>query len=375
MGRDFTGAEPPEMTVKPLPPLPEPDEPARRGHRTLVGAVAGLLIGMTLGALLARTEGAKTIETPVGRVPLLAPEEHTSGLAASVPGFAETLLVVSPNGMEAMDMFSWPPTGPLQRSALPASWTAITLAAGPFTAFAAIDPSGHQVALAAPVAREGSLVLLAGRPAAVVPVATGVTSYVWHDSEEHSLAYTVVEPDGAWLEVMRGSPRLVERVAPVDSAARLVGWADWGFALADGERLAIIGPDRIRELEGELLAVTSDRLLIEHNGTVAFVDPGDGSREEAGFAGGLRHADFDPSGSRLALVRTDGFEIVVEGATVFSTLWPFVEQLTWTADGRYLVFSDRVGVLVLDTDGFDITALGISRAIALATRPPELNSP
>ncbi len=364
------------MTVKPLPPLPEPDEPARRGgRRALVGAVAGLLIGMTLGALLARTEGAITIETPRGRVPLLATEEHTSGLAGSVPGFDETLLVVSPDGIKAMELYSWPPTGPLQRSALPASWTAITLAEGPFTAFAAIDPSGRQVALAAPVAREGSLVLLAGRPAAVVPVATGVTSYVWHDSEEHSLAYTVVEADGTWLEVMRGSPRIVARVSAVDSAARLVGWADWGFALADGERLTIVGPDRTHELEGELLAVTSDRLLIEHNGTVAFVDPGDGSREAAGFAAGLRHADFDRSGSRLALARADGFEIVVEGATVFATPWPFVEQLAWTADGRYLVFSDRVGVLVLDTDDFDITALGIPRAIALATRPPELNSP
>ena len=362
-----------ELQVRPLPPQPisVPVSPSRRSRHWLV--LAALVAGLALGALFGGSSDPILPEPESLLNKPLAPEAQAAGLADSVADFEDALLAVAPNGVGAMQMYMWPPTGPLQPSAVPASWTAITLDDGPFTDFAAFDVSGQQVALATPVAREGTP-LQAGRLGAVVPVATGVTSYVWHHSAPRHLIYTVVDQDGTWIEVMRGSPRQVERLVPVDPGSKVVAWADWGYALSSAGRLTLVGENSRIEVTGRVLAGSDSELLVEVPGAVVWIDPTTGEERRTEITPGVVRATIAPSGDLLAIAHVDNFAVIRGDVVTFRENWPHVERLAWSLDEGFVLFSDRTDVMVLDLAREQITPLGLSRAVAVATRSSAISS-
>ncbi len=324
----------------------------------LIGVAAGLWIGLSWNA----DDGDATITT-------LGPESQSAGFAEVVEGFPDVLLVVGTNGPRALDLATWPPAGRLELMPLPTAWTALTFTDGPFADFAAFDVSGRQLALASPVAREGTMTLLAGRPEAVVAVATGVTSYAWHLTRPRALAYVVGDGE-PWIEVMSGAPRSVERVRPVPAGGDLVAWGDWGFLLEAADGLTRISSGETTSYAGRFLAAAGSLVAVEASDSVGLVDLATGRHIPLDLAGDVVAAAFDRSGTRLALARPDSLVITsTVGQVTYDSPWSNAEYLAWSTDGRFLVFADRRDVMILDVDSGAIVATNLGPAVAVATRP------
>lgn len=294
-------------------------------------------------------------------------EAEQRGLARAIPGWTDTLLVVATNGSEAMDLVMWPPAGPLAIRPQAAAWTAVTLRQRPFDEFAAFDSSGRHIALAAPVAREESVVLLAGRLEESAAVASSVTSYAWHVTEPHSLAFIVDDGTGSFLELMRGAPRAAERFGVVPSGARIVAWGDWGFVVATEDGLEAIGSQS--RIEGRFVAAGPDGVIVAAGNTLSLWDPASGAAQPVSGPADAVIAAFAPDGDSVAIATPERIVIVDRaGETVYETAWSFVESLAWSSDGRHLIFADRVDVYALDLDSQAVIATGLGPSVAVAVR-------
>ena len=354
--------------VRPLPPGSDPPPSSRAGRWVVLAAAAGLSAGLLLGSSPRSPDPRAEGSPPTA--------DQSAGLGASVNGFPEVLLAVGTDGTRPMELTVWPPSGAVDRVALPASWTAITLSTGPFTDFAAFDMSGHQVALGAPVARDDSITLLAGRPESIVPVATGVSSYAWHSTVARALAY-IIEDDGRrWLEVMSGSPRTVARVAEVEADVDLVGWVDAGFVLQSAGRVTVQDETRVTHLSGRYLDAAAGRLLVERDGAVGYIDPITARFDEIGVIDGIAAGRVAPSGQLLAIARSGGVEIRTANGGLLRVIDRInVEHLAWSSDSRFLILADRVEVFVIDTATGVLTALGLGPVVAVGTRSLAVGAP
>lgn len=323
----------------------------------LVG-LAGLLLGWVLGS--AR-------DSPPEAVTRLGADAEAGGLTQTIPALSETVIAVGTNGSAAMDLALWPATGPLIIRPLPAAWTAITIDGKPFHAFAAFDSSQRYLALAEPVARDGTATLLAGRLEEVEPVATGVTSYVWHTSAPRALAY-VTEDAGTFVEVMLGAPRTVDRIGAVPDGAELVAWTDAGFLLQIGEQLSV-WPDG-PAIEGRFLAAGVSTVLVRIDDQIYRWDMESAIPSPFSPDPGATVAVLDPDAGAALIAHRNGISVARSDGSLDELLdWPLVEYADWSTDHRFVVFADRRDVMILDTETEEVVATGLGRAVAVAMRP------
>lgn len=360
-----------ENRVQPLPPEEGPPsvEPVRpkRIPFLVFTLVAGIAGGIWIGASWSGDRTNTEAFTNLGAA------AQSDGIAVAITGFADTLLAVGTNGSEPMELATWPPSGRLEMRALPAAWTAISFNGEPFADFAEFDASGKQIALAVPVAREQSVGLLAGRPEEPVPVATGVTSYVWHVETPRSLAY-VVEEGEAWIEVMSGAPRSVERIRTVDSGSELAAWGAWGFLRSHGSELMLLDSAQGRFL-GRFLAASTDAILIQRSDELGVAEPDGSGFASLGAAGNVSSAAFDSLGERLAIGRSDGLTILSStGERLFAVERPFIEDVAWSRDGAFVVFADRIDVHILELATGTVVTTGLGPAVDVATRSTAVGS-
>lgn len=215
--------------------------------------------------------------------------------------------------------------------------------------------------------------LLAGRPEEPVPVATGVTSYVWYVETPRSLAY-VVEEGQAWIEVMSGAPRSVERIRSVDSGSELAAWGAWGFLMSHGSELMLLDSGQGR-FPGRFLAASTDAILIQRSDELGVVEPDGSGFASLGAAGNVSSAAFDRLGERLAVGRSDGLTILSSaGESLFAVEWPFIEDVAWSRGGAFVVFADRIDVHILELATGTVVTTGLGPAVDVATRSTAVGS-
>jgi hypothetical protein len=339
-----------------------PSAPRPRGR---VGVVLALVVAALVAGFLLGTGSVRESPEPLTRLGVAA---EANGLAVAVDGLEDTLLVVATNGGRAMDIVMWPPHGALSMRAAPIAWTAVTIDGFPFGGFAAFDSSGRYLALAAPVSAESSAVLMAGRLEEQVVVATGVTGYAWNTSDPHQLAVEVEEDGLTRIRVMLGAPMSLVPATDLPANASLEAWGPWGFLTSVDDHLVLESIElRVR---GEFLGAGPEVIVVATDTGVEVIEVGsrgDGGRMALDFRGSV--AAVEAATGRVAIGGPDGLvAVTAEGARIAEIEHPFVERLDWSSDGRFIVFADRVDVLVLDLETGEITATGLGPSEAVMLR-------
>lgn len=278
------------------------------------------------------------LERPVGDV-----RAEEFGLGEVVQGFQDALVGVATNGEDTVVHVLWP----RGRSAVERDTVG-----GDDVRF---DRSGSHIAVTT-VASGGSD-LAVGRPNAVRPVASNVTSSIWHDSLSGQLSYTTVE-DGVWrlFKLTSGfSPREVVN-APGDEG-RVAAWGDWGFAIQGGEGVTLLNKEGQFKAThpGIAYASTDDGWLFMAGEHLDLVSAGGGvvrldvSSERMGL---VHAASFSPDGELLAIAGTNGVLVLpVRGdGEIREIVADDPSRMVWTGDSRFLVIPAETGVSIIDLD-------------------------
>lgn len=345
----------------PVPARPGASPPGRRLLVVVLASVVALIAGVVLGAQRAR-------EDPPAAVTMLGLDAEQHGLSRVVDGLDDTLLAAATNGGQAMDLVLWLPRGALIVRPAPIAWTAVTIDQDPFEDFAAFDSSGRYVALATPVAREASSVVLAGRLEEIVAVSTDVTSYVWHVSEPHQLAMVVDDGARRTLELMLGAPRTVVVERELAPGEELYAWGPWGFLTGVGGVLRTSGTGI--EIEGEFLGAGPTAIAVSTPEGIHVVDPASGV-VTASLSITATAASFEPGTGRIVFTGPSGLVATEADGTIIVDLeHPFVERADWSSEGRFVAFADRVDVFVLDTETDTVTQTGLGPSEAVMLRAP-----
>ncbi len=339
--------------------LRSPERPP--GGPSWVWLVVGLAVGLGLAVVfsLASSGQPEEVETPVSFLELEQPEDGDPETSASEPdtpegvgevvdGFPDTLLAVTQLPGGNLGLLTWPVSGPPMTTPLP----------GFTTAEVEFDQSGRMVATGTPVADSEGFLLSFGTPPRMQPLATGVTGFVWHESDAGAMAYTQVV-DGEWRLMVVDRFRdaqLVTRGVGIDGV--VVAYGSWGFAIQGDQEVTLL--DETGEigslLDGRLLDADADgRVVIYHQG-LSISDAGGSPRELEGdidLVGELEVALISPDGAKLAVVGGAGHMIIPlegDGEVTHAPVTSGFPQMVWSSDSRYLVSPWIRGVLFIDTE-------------------------
>lgn len=337
----------------------------------LVGV--GFVLGLGFGIAFLTPPG--TQQPSVDRSPLDAPiseEERdtptSGGLAGTVSGFRDVLVAVAQTNLGTLNYLIWPRNGRLvQRPMIDGDNISV-------------DASGQVLALTQTVPGLPGVVLSVGRFNSVGPLASGVTSYAWHDSRGGVISYTT-EAEGQW-QLWRTMPNLRPQlvVSGVVDGGRLAVWGDWGWAVQTRDtEVVLLNPDgEIKAIhQGTAYSSRSDGWIVVAGETVQLLSAGGGVRN-AGVSvdsvGAIRDTAISPSGDLLALGGTEGVIVVPigdpEDRPVTKFAGPSGESLTWTSDDRFVITPAPQGVFLLDLHtGTRYNVLDEYRILATATIP------
>jgi hypothetical protein len=307
----------------------------------------GLVVGAGLTVLVLRGGGdGVTATTVISADPL---EEVPEGIAEVIEGFPDGLVAVSRSDGRSLQLLVWPLRGePIVRT-IPVG---VSSPPGPVD----FDVSADRIATLLPIPNEPHGVLYAGVPDQAGIVATEVTSYAWHDTDAAHLAYTTFA-DGelqVWTVSEPDDPQLVIRAVGI--VGGLGAWGDWGFAVHDEERDAVVlftGTGEIKATHpGRILDSDGEGWLAVDDGGVTLVSSGGGVDGSEGVSGEAISARFSPDAEEIALLTSDGARVVRlgDGATlVESADRPGLPEVAWTSDGRFVAYPAVRGIAVLDT--------------------------
>jgi hypothetical protein len=208
-------------------------------------------------------------------------------------------------------------------------------------------------------------------------IGLGVSGFAWHDSVPLSLAYTTVEDGELLLWVTRDdlvSSELVARAVGIQG--HVTAWGDWGFAVQDVEEDSIVlftGSGEIKDTHpGRVLDSSPDGWLAIDDDGISLLSAGGGvvGIDRPGLAVGVAAGRFSNDGTFLGLLTRDEIQVVSlddETELVESGARPGLPQLTWSSDGRFVLYPGVSGVVVVDTadwkvdvvlDSYVITGLG-----------------
>jgi len=344
---------------------PSPDGPGLGGGKgvwLLVGIGLGFAFSLLFNNAIPQVEPA----TPGGAIDTTV--ASVSGIGAVIPGYPDGMnILVSPGEGRALEVLTWPLQGePFFRS--------IPLGDIDLAGTAQFDASGQF--LAATTHAPGGLQLGSGRPNTFGVVASGVTSFAWHDSDPADLAWSKVEDDEfqIWVSEDAGEGELMVRAIGIGEV--LTAFGDWGFAITERTgvtdnsptfRTHLLAPngDLRGAIDGWVVASHgSGLLLVENRDELRVVTadvPDDGIEIRATDLAGdvVVGGEFSPSGDRFAVTSLGGVSVVnLETLNVTNhSIRAGSDSMDWTSDGRFLLVSAFRGVAVLDTETGDITSV------------------
>lgn len=333
----------------------------------------GFALGLGFGVVFVTPTGTQepTADQPSLDVPISEGKRDAStatGIAEIVTGFGDVLVAVAETNLGTLDHLTWPRDGPLVLRPMIDGDNV------------GVDASGQVLALTQAVPGLDGVVLSVGRFNSIGPLASGVTSFAWHDSRGGVIAYTT-ETGGVW-QLWKVLPNLRPQivVGGVVEGGRLAAWGDWGWAIQtkDSGVLLLNPGGEIKGIHpGTAYSSHSDGWIVVAGDSVQLLSAGGGVRD-AGVSvdavGEIRDAALSPSGDLLALGGTDGVIVVPIGVPEDRPVTRFAgasgESLTWTSDDRFMVTPAPQGVFLLDLHtGTRYNVLVEYRILATATIP------
>jgi hypothetical protein len=304
----------------------------------VVGFALGLGLGVVVVGPTAQDTGTTAVEVATTTVGSTVPP----GVRGAIPEFPDAIVAIAQATGASFDHVLWPVDGePVIRPMNGGQGVAI-------------DANAIFFATAQEIPGEGGGLLSIGRFNDIRPVSPGVSSYVFHDSNDGALGFTV--RGNSDVQIFTVHPNLViENVTSLDSPeAEVAAWGDWGWAIQDGDRVVLLTP------AGDQKDVEAGNALASHGSGWVFVT--EGEKIKLVSAGGgvsllpaklnvgdVRTAAFSPDGDMVAVGGQRGAEVVdVEDGTVlpltaFSTL-----HVAWSSDSRFVLSSSGAGMLVHD---------------------------
>lgn len=327
------------------------DERSPRGHARSSWPLvaAAFVLGLTLGSVASSpSDRGDATETSPDPTNLMAPEEpsldeYGSGISDLVPEFPDALVAVGDGIGSGHDYLLWPVGGPLVSRSMTGGDDV------------SLDATGQFVALSEEVPGLEGVVVSIGRFNRIRSVASGVTSFVWHDSRSGELAFTT-ETDDEWLlRRVTGSFSPSTVAAGPPDGRSVVAWGDWGFALqAPDKRVVLLNPS------GEMKAVEPGYALASHRSGWLLVEDDDLKLVSAG--GGVRRLDledvptpvfaaaFSPDGDRVAVAGRLGvsvYDLAAESTSARLSGYPG-GWVAWSSDSRFVIAPAQSGIVVHD---------------------------
>ena len=329
------------------------DRPKRRPNPPWIWVMAGLVVGFGFGALLSTpvTTTPVPVDDRTPQEPVSAVEEIPDpvGIADAVPGFPDALVAVSESEGSTLEYLLWPVAGDPIARALPA---------GDFGT-AAFDSSGTWLAISTQVPDTAGMVLSVGRSFFVQPLASGVTSFKWHDGNTPSLAYTQVVDD-EWL-LWEVGPDLNSEIKArgLDPAGKVAAWGDWGWAIQNPEnnQIILLTPDG--ELKTTVDGVVFDSypagwMVISGETGLRWLSSGGGLQSLSGrieSIGSILAMAISPDGESVAILGTGGMKVSPldgEGPVFHAPFTTGNPVLAWSSDSRFVILPWVRGVMVFD---------------------------
>ena len=326
--------------------------PVRRLGSAWVWLVTGIAVGLLFGVVLFTPSTADVDDLPVAATPPpIAPTEEPAnpqGIADVIPGFPDALVVVTSDDGQSLSHILWPVERDKVTRSLP----------GGDSGKVSFDVSGAWIATATHVPDAEGFVLSMGRATFLVPLASNVASFSWHDEEFALLSYTQLV-DGEWLLWVVGpdrNPDLITRGVGIEGG--VAAWGDWGWAIQDqsGEVTLLTSTGEFNEAyEGIALdshptvgvVIDDDGLmLVSPSGVVSALGT---SLDSIGGAGA---AEISPDGTKLAVVGVSGLEVLPvdgEGEVIHAPFTTVPSQITWSSDSRFVIVPWAGGIIVVDT--------------------------
>ncbi len=364
-------ANDPQVTVDGVDPGPARPGPGSPFAMLLVGLVVGVALGaILLGPLGGRQSTDTTASTAGlgGGTPSAGPDV---GISEAIPGFPDGLVAVATGETDSFEHLLWPRSGPVIER---------PMRGGDAASF---DASSQYVAVTEALPDLAGQLLSVGRYNAVEPVATGVTSFAWHDSRPGTIAFTT-EHDGTWQLWAVDPDRVAEQVEVADVAGGTVAaWGDWGWAIQTGEGVVLLNSDGLlRDIHpGVALTSQPEGWILVSGDSLQMVSAGGGVRGlgvgTTGL-GPLTAAEFSPSGELVA-VQSWGHTLVlsvsdVDGnpLTEFGLFGP--AGLAWSSDDRYLLAPGGRGVVVIDVEVNSIGTILDTHTVVATSTVPSSNS-
>lgn len=325
--------------------------PGNRPHGSWTWLLAGLAIGIGIGLLLI---GASPAAQPEESVEATTPSELATPLEGGAGADIATLLpqVLGIEEIEAggLQQIIGPVTGPFEEQPLPVDEPTEV----------ALDRSGRWLGLVSETP-EGQRVLMMGRLPRLAPVSTDVLSFAWHDSSPRRLSYIERTGEGEFaLKVIEGrsEPQVVARGGQLEGD--IAAWGDWGWALQKPE-----GSVALLDADGQLSSTTGGLALDSHGtgwivtvtegGLINMVIPGGGTvwmDIDYEPIGGVGMADLSPDRKKIALVGPVGVKVTalnLDDDPLMVRVASMPRAVSWSPDSRFVILSQRNGVMVLDT--------------------------
>ncbi len=315
---------------------------------------AGLLIGVGLSVLFLRVD----VTSP----PTAYPTETTvtgqgndnvqAGITDVVDGFPDGLISTVRADGRSLELLIWPLRGEFYERAIPVG---SSTPPGPVS----FDISGSRLATVLPLPDRPFGMLYAGVPEIAPIIDVDVTGFAWHDSRPHALSYTTFA-DGELLlwasRDTRGKPELVARSVGIEG--HLAAWGDWGYAVQDDTQDSIVLFTDTGEIKdthpGWVLDSYGTGWLAIDNDGVSLLSAGGGVRglDREGLDGNFTAGQFSDDGDFLALLTSDRILVVSledDSELIESGGGSGVPQITWSSDGRFVMYPGQRGIWVIDT--------------------------
>jgi hypothetical protein len=249
----------------------------------------------------------------------------------------------------SLEYLLWPYAGPAVSRALPVT----------VSSEIELDASGTWIATSTVIPGNDGLVLSVGKPSGMSPLASGVESFAWHDSEVGLLAYTAVV-DGEWGLWTVGPNRRAVRVSvPPSAMGQIADWGDWGWALTRPETAGFTLLNSSGEVRTTLEGVPYDShpggWLVVAAGQLQMVSAGGGVNvvtELPPELGEPRGGAISPDGSKLAVVGDAGVLItaVDGGELTIVEVGVRTPSVGWSSDSRFAFVASARGVVTIDSE-------------------------
>lgn len=310
----------------------------------------GLVLGAGLTTLLLGVDADEPATTTLAlRTEEVTPEQ--GGIGDQVDGFPDGLLAAARSDGRSLQLLVWPLRGEPYLRTIPVG---VSSPPGP-TSF---DVSGRHIAALVPVVDDDAGVLYAGVPENASIIATDVTGYAWHDSDPFRLSYTTYVDDELLLWAVghnRSQPEMITRSVGIQG--HVAAWGPWGYAVQDEVRDSVVlftDNGEIKDIHpGRVLDSYSTGWLAIENEGVSLLSSGGGARGlDGGTLEDVLAGRFSNDGTKLALLTSEHVLVVsLEDASelIESGGRPGVTQLTWSSDGRFVLYPGRRGIWVVDT--------------------------